>query len=344
MIKTTLRLAFTTLFAILLTTVITSCEHKQLCYLHEHTNAEGKLKVRIDVDWSQFDGELPSGMTVAIYPIDSNEPTIITSNNIDYVTTYLSPGLYHIEVMNYSTSEFGTLDFLENSYGHTIGIKAKETTSTWYTLDEDEVLAMDPEAFGFERQTYVAVQDPYADDEDEMAGRANDELVIATLHPVNIIYTVDVNVRLRGVKNLRSCAGAVQGLASLIKYSDLSNDETKVTHLIESWSFSNDYIETDSGVLKASFSSFGLPTDNKRVADNNTLKISFLLVDNKTILSYTIPVGDKITEIGQRHYSIDVTDAIELPETESTNQSTGSAGFDVTVDEWTNEEDVDIEI
>jgi hypothetical protein len=342
MTKRTLRIQITNVLVSLLAAIITSCiyDYDYSCNDNGNDN-EGKLKVRIDVDWSNYDDELPSGMTVAIYPTNSNEPITITTNNINQVRTSLSPGLYHIEVMNYSKSEFGTLVFLEDSYGNPIGIQAKQTTTSWYIADDDEVVAYEPEAFAFERQTNVTVPE----ENNNIKSRSNDEILIATLQPVNIIHTVSVNVRLKGFKNLRSCAGAIQGMASAINYKTMrSSYDTDVTHLLESWSFVRDTDESDSGVLTSTFKSFGLSSDNTGIAEDNTLKLTVQLVDNKTILNYVIHVGDKITKTGTRTYSFDVTDVIILPETEASNSSGESSGFDVIVDDWSDEEDVGIEI
>ena len=41
---------------------LTSCRHKELCLHHPHT-----ANVRIDVDWSGFEKEVPTGMTVLVY-------------------------------------------------------------------------------------------------------------------------------------------------------------------------------------------------------------------------------------------------------------------------------------
>jgi hypothetical protein len=357
MIKNNFTFTITTLFAILLTTIFTSCEHKDLCLLHpggvhNPSDYDGSVKVRINVDWSQFDNELPSGMTVSAFPILSNVASTITSNDISHVSTYLSPGMYHLEVMGYSKHEYGTIDFLEDESGTIIGLQAKPTTSTWYTPDDDEVIALFPEEFAFDRQTNIPVDDPYADDDDDDDNSTartltyGDEILIATLYPVNIIYTVDVNVRVKGFKNLRSCAGVLQGLTSTLNFTTLHGGESTVTHLLETWSFAYDSKEDDSGILTASVSCLGLPYGCVHNPEDNTLKLNILLVDNKTTLSYTIPVGDTYKELGTRHFSFNVDDTILLPEVESSNQSTGSAGFDVTVDDWNedNNNNIDIEI
>ena len=48
---------------LLLAFMVVSCEHKDLCYLHPH-----QTMLRILVDWSKFNVEQPTGMSVYVFP------------------------------------------------------------------------------------------------------------------------------------------------------------------------------------------------------------------------------------------------------------------------------------
>ena len=70
----------------------TSCEHKELCYYHPHV-----APVRVNVDWSLFTMEDPTGMTAYAYPLheDDNDIYRFISHNINYITLDLEAGFFH---------------------------------------------------------------------------------------------------------------------------------------------------------------------------------------------------------------------------------------------------------
>ena len=89
------------LMAAFVLAIATSCEQQDLNY--DYAN---KKSVRIEVDWSQFTQETPTGMTVLIYDSGGKAVQTLRSNKLDYVNTSLLPGNYQTVVFNQGEGEF----------------------------------------------------------------------------------------------------------------------------------------------------------------------------------------------------------------------------------------------
>lgn len=63
---------YTFAYLALIGMLLNACNHKELCYHHPHTS-----RVRIDVDWSEFDREQPTGMMVSVYPAEGGTPILV---------------------------------------------------------------------------------------------------------------------------------------------------------------------------------------------------------------------------------------------------------------------------
>ena len=87
----------------LLLVVLSGCNHKELCYHHPHT-----AKVRINVDWSEFDREAPTGMTVMVYPADGSAPVTSVGHTLAHATFDLGAGLYNTLTFNHHFNKIFT--------------------------------------------------------------------------------------------------------------------------------------------------------------------------------------------------------------------------------------------
>ena len=94
--------------------------------------------VRINVDWHLFDKEVPTGMTVMVFPWSGGAPHTVLTNEITHADFSLEPGKYRILVFNQSTTEFGSLDFLGMDSYETARAVVQHTTSRWYSRGDNE--------------------------------------------------------------------------------------------------------------------------------------------------------------------------------------------------------------
>ena len=347
-----MRRYITTIIVLLL--LFSSCEHKELCYHHPHT-----AKVRIDVDWSQFNLDAPTGMSVMIYSTEGEQIMRHLTNDITHALVDLEAGLYNTIVFNQSDYEFGTVDFVGMDNFFTAEVHSKITESRWYTrAGEDEKLAMQPEWIGSDYCTDVEVTQSMIDittaEYIESLSRTykskekktRSQFTIAQLTPQNFVHTITVTVHLKNIYNLRSARASLTGLASGYSFSKEEPTENTVTQLLESWSVVRDPDDPTLGYITAQITSMGLPYGHTGQPKDNEFVLSVLLVDNETVVDIPFSIGDKFEKVydqtGRYNLDLDVELWAEdpLPDVKPSGEEDG--GFDAIVDEWGEEENVDI--
>ena len=105
---------------------------------------DGRRLVRINVDWRLFDKEVPTGMTVMVFPWSGGAPHTALTNDITHADFSLEPGKYHVLVFNQSTTEFGTLEFQGMDSYETARAVVLHTTSRWYSRGDNELIGVEP--------------------------------------------------------------------------------------------------------------------------------------------------------------------------------------------------------
>ena len=295
---------------------------------------DGRKMVRINVDWHLFDKEVPTGMTVMVFPWSGGAPQTVLTNEITHADFSLEPGKYRILVFNQSTTEFGSLDFLGMDSYETARAVVLHTTSRWYSRGDNELIGVEPEWLASDKL-----------DEFEVSGDFSE----VTLTPKNVLSQIHVSVKVPGIKNLRYVRGSLTGISEGFLLGQGKPLLSKVTYLLESWTKSVDENEATLGTLKASVKCFGLPETVSPDAENNQLSLSALLIDNKTQVDHQFAVGDKFkkdensSELGYTvSLHVDVQMPQPLPEVKPSEGSSG--GFDVTIQDWDKPEDIDIEL
>ena len=324
------------------------CRHKDLCYLHPHT-----APVVINVDWSNFvHKETPSGMTVILYAVggasEGNAPKTILSNNISQVRTELPEGLYNSIVFNQSVTEFGTLTFRNLDNYTKAEVALEQAPTKWYTKGDEEIIGFEPDWFGTDRYENAEVTNRMILDcetHSQQVRRSTLEYEIVNHVTYNVIYTLNISVKIKNAYNLKAARAALQGMAEGYLLGAGKANNTKATHLLESWELETDSTDPTIGYIKAKLMCFGLPGNHTAKANENKFDLNLLLVDNKTQVNYQFNVGDlfvKGTDPKELELFLSLEIDEPLPDVEPTGGSAG--GFDATVEEWGEEEDHDIDI
>ena len=315
----------------LLTILFASCIYDDYSDCPQESD---RKMVRINVDWHLFDKEVPTGMTVMVFPWSGGAPQTVLTNEITHADFSLEPGRYRILVFNQSTTEFGTLDFLGMDSYETARAVVQHTTSRWYSRGDDELIGVEPEWLASDKLDEFEVSDDFSE---------------VTLTPKNVLSQIQVSVKVPGIKNLRYVRGSLTGISEGFLLGQGKPLLSKVTYLLESWTKSVDENEATLGTLKASVKCFGLPETVSPDAENNQLSLSALLTDNKTQVDHQFAVGDKFkkdensSELGYTvSLHVDVQMPQPLPEVKPSEGSSG--GFDVTIQDWGKPEDIDIEL
>ena len=328
----------------ILTVLLASCNHKELCYHHPHT-----ARVRVDVDWSHFPEEEPTGMTVMLFPDGGGKPMTVLSNTLSHVYVNPEAGLYHTLSFNQSTSEFGSFTFRDMESWADAEVASAIVASRWYTGRSDgERVATEPEWLGTDNETDVRVTEEMVEATGSHHGTAatdTTDYVISKLYPRNVIWTTHVKVHIPGgAYNLRSARAALGGMAEGVKFATLRRSDDVVTHLMEEWSLSIDKADPTRGTLTSSFKCFGLPGSHGAKAEENHFLLSMLLVDGKTQVDVPFEVGHLIKETkdGTLNLYLELTLTDPLPDVQPEGGS--GSGFDATVEDWGDEIEHEIEM
>lgn len=328
--------------ALLLTLV--ACNHKELCLHYPH-----RARIRINVDWSEFPEEQPTGMTVMVYPADGGAPQTTLSNTLDHVYVNLEEGYYHTLVFNQSVTEFGSFEFRGMNRWEDAEVLAVNVSSRWYeSRSGEERVVTEPEWLGIDSDGTVEVTPQMAEISSVHMGsnpKEDVEYVIATHVPHNIIYTMHVVVHIPdGVYNLRSARSALSGLSEGVMFSTLRRSNRVATQLLEDWTLTVDKENPVKGTLTTSFHCFGLPDAHQGLPEENRFLLSMLLVDGKTQIDVPVEVGHLIEESdgGVLTLYLELTLPDGLPDVQPEGGS--SSGFDATVEDWGDEIEHEIQM
>ncbi len=344
--------------------LLISCTHKELCFHHPHTTP-----VRVNVDWSKFESyEQPTGMTLVLYPegtIDKatrdeiNESGTTASsggvvthltNTVSHADLNLPVNNYHVLVFNQSTTEFGSFQFRDME-GAESAVVVMQYHSRWYsTRDGEDNVAESPEWLGVGNADDAQVTQAMLDAETDRVMYGERQMpeipVIAEVTPHNIIYTVNVRINVENIYNYRAARASITGMSEGYRLTREQRLSTEVTHLIEQWSMKQDAAAPTKGYIEGSFTCFGLPCDHAATAGENLLSLEVLLVDNKTIERFDFEVGDRFvvdqSDPNSMTLSVEITTPVRLSDVKPEEGS--GFGFDVTVDDWGEEENQDIQM
>lgn len=330
--------------------LLASCEHKELCEYHPH-----RAKVRVNVDWSKFTKTKPTGMTVKVYPSGGIAPYTQLTHNLAYAEMDLEAGLYSTLVFNQSEEEYGTVSFRNLDNYQNAEVYTNTTRSTWYeTRNEDEKLGSNPEWIGVDAQQNALVSEEMVEGTGKYARTRAGKVEVApyyvmnTLTPENIVSTVTIKVHIKGIHNVRSARGAIDGMAEGYYLTQGRATDKKVTQLIEEWTKVVDKSDPTKGYLVAQVTCFGLPNGHEGLPEENKLTVSLLLVDNKTVTEYEFGVGDKFEYTAEEELKTSLTMEVEvtldtaIPDVQPEGATGGM--FDATVDDWGEEVQVEIEM
>ena len=324
--------------------LLVSCNHHELCYSHPHT-----AKVRVNVDWSEFVEEDPTGMTVMVYPADGGKPYTVLTHTLDGASFNLPEGVYHTLAFNQSVSEFGSLEFRQMEKYDKAEVVSATQDSRWYEgrADGGRVVTQ-PEWIGSHREEGAMVTRQMVESmrpEGKYRSGEGAEYVLSNLVPQNMVYTVHARVYVEGIYNLRSARAALDGMAEGYRFAMARPSHVSATYLMEEWEMTVDKSDPTRGYIDTYLYCFGLPDGHQGTADENLFTLSVLLVDNKTVLNFPFMVGDKF-EQGDTSVRLSLNLELELAEPLPDVKPEGGSGsgFDAVVEDWGEEIEHDIQM
>lgn len=313
-----------------------SCNHKELCYEHEHNS-----KIRVVYDWSDAPEASPAGMCVFFYSVDNPEKyyrfdfanttggeieipagnyVLITYNNDTELVRFSKTNLFDGHT---ATTREG--DLLEPLYGN--GVTSTATT------DNGERVMICPDALWGCHATDVSITEhgvtyTFTHFDDTRAGETvtknNAEDQVITLYPHDMLCHYSYEVRhVENGEHISNVSGSLSGMSGQMNLSDESLDAEPVTLPVSG--------ATAAGnrQITGSFLTFGHKTGND-ASHNMAFYIvmddgSKYVVKNSPNLDVTQQVD---TAADRRHVHI-IIDRITLP-----HPGEPQDGWNPTVDDW----------
>lgn len=328
------------LYLMTLSVLLSSCEHKDLCYHHPHTKT-----LRVEFDWRDAPDANPEGMCVFFYPLDGEDApqrrfdfTGKTGGGIE-----IQVGRYRVLCYNNDTESVllrGTDAFdthegytregsiFESIYGSGANYapKAKEAEDERVVISPDMIwgcAALDVE-ISETGVSYLCF--PESEREDWSGKPAVSTEQVITLYPHELVCTYTYEVR--NVKNLKyatQMCGSLSGMAPSLLFGDESLGTECVTIPFES-------VSDGGSTITGRFYTFGHHEEN--TAPHKLLLYVWFVDGSKYY--YTFDVTDQIHSAPDKRHVHIIIDGLDFP------QPIGNgSGFQPSVDDWqTVEEDI----
>ena len=343
---------------VMVMTILASCERRELTYDYYPYH-----DIEVNVDWSKFKGEKPTGVSVWVYPQDGSKALQFRSTNVDKVKIHAPKGTHDIVVFNQIPIDFGTIDFRETDKLSTLQVFAtKDESQPWYKRSEGELVLRQPEAFATNIHRNLVITQEMVDKSWAMHTNTKPQDVAAitdSTHTTALYVTptmatkrVKVKIGVKGIHNLRSLRAAIKQMSAGYNINERIENNVHSTSLLTEWKSSGGY---GKGYITTEYDVFGFADQQptSKAADykkwKGTIFIEALLVDNKTVKTFNIPIDGAIMVnllTGQIDILIDISidedKDLDLPDVKPEGGSSG--GFDAEVENWDEEENVDLPV
>lgn len=294
-------------------------------------------RVRILVDWSDYDDKEPEGMSVILYTDGSSVPTLISTNELTHVETYLEEGTYHVAVINYSPDEFANLRFVDMHSMSTARLTTCAVTNPWYkptraTMGVNE----QPETFGFAADTYLELREEMFD--------SVEVVHLTQLAPQVVTQRVELVIHVRGLQYISALRGALSGMASGYYTGAGHPTESATAYLTDDWTLTRSAWDSNVGTLTATLNTFGRPYGHNGQPEEVYVTLEATRSDGETF-TLDLPVGHRFERISRTLLRVEVTDSLTVnsPAAQQPGSNTGS-GFEADVNQWGDFEDWNFEL
>ena len=360
-----LRNSVSAVLGILLMLIATSCDRRQLW-----DEWDTLVPVDVKVNWKQsrwadFDeGEAPTGMSVyAFDQTGKQEPVVIVTNSIEHIEAKLYDGDWNMFVFNQSVMEYASLKFSGMNRYASAQIETIPQASRWFASSRAEWVTRSNSPWAVQTRATrgqtradeysLTTKQPIWFANDCYEGVIIDENSIirdftphtrfddGTFYPKSAIIKMGVKVHFKGFANLYTVRAVISGVAKSYNISKMHSQNEMTAHELTGWTSK---AETDStGYVETNFQTFGLVDGYSYQPEELYLHLDVMLVDGQTIMTYDMPVGNlvKTTEDDDIDLIIEIKDPLELPNVKMTG---GGNGFDITVSDWEDEINIDIDL
>ncbi len=328
----------------------------------------GKADVRVKIDWMTRFKERPSGMTIMLAKDGDAITYSDITNDVDSIDLQLEPGEYKMLIFNRTAGEFGSMGFSKMKSFNDVFSYANPLQRTTDFWDVNVSYLREPEDIGCAVDTFTVLPEMVDGEFRFVNWKEKGEDTRATLILPEVVDPMTtklyIRVKVIGFKYMASVIGNISGMANGFLLSQAWRREQADYHLLDSWTrYSSPSESTDEvsvGYITDTISTFGLPHGRElleqRQPGHNTLSLCFTLIDG-TQHVFRYPVGDKIkyrnVELTGSFGRADVTLELDLEiiapffeDDEVPNlpyaQPKGSGAFDAEVQDWGDDESIEV--
>lgn len=344
------------------TGLMTSCDRYEVELYYT-----GKADVSVDIDWMSRFGERPSGMTIMLAKDGDAITFTDITNDVDHYDLHLEPGEYKMIIFNRTFNEFGPMRFGQTRSFNDVYAYATQLQRTTEDWDVNTSYIREPESIGCAVDTFTVLPE-MTDGEfhfvywkDKIDGNYESLKLREVVEPM--VTELYVRVKVIGFRYMASVVGNISGMANGFLLSQAWRRQQVGYHFLDSWAIKAAPEESSEdksvGYITTKISTFGLPhgreLPSQRLPAYNTLSLCFTLIDDtKCVFRYN--VGDKIFYRGKdvtEFNKYDVTLELELDITAPFYsddevphlpyaQPSGTGAFDAEVQDWGDDENVDV--
>jgi hypothetical protein len=350
--------------------VTASCYREPLELYHD-----GKADVQITYDWLTKYGNRPDGMTLMLAHNGDLIGTYDVTHNIDLTSMRANSGTYLLTVMNNTFGEYSTMSFYNRNSHNDIHVKAKtyyvQSENIWDNgrtyLEEPEKIGVGVDTFTVSNVIDSLIFYDYRETSTPDTIHVRRHVVIDPM-----TTTLKVRVKVRGFSYMRAMEGYITGMADGFYLNQRWRTREVGTIKLENWERDTEYEsevrrraddepEQNVGWMVCNVETFGLPHGREllrdRVPESNYIMLHFTLLDGRTV-DFAYQVGKNIRYVGddgtlEAFYQADVALELDLvidaPFYDDGEvplmpyaQPEGTGQFDADVEDWGDDEDVDV--
>lgn len=332
------------IFFVIITAI--GCQRQALDY-----NYSPNCNVKVTIDWSKS-GLTTHGATAIFYPQDGGKAIIAIMSEPKGETIKLPKGIYNVIVFNQTMDEFSYLGFRGTESYTTFEVFIKPAVNKGTNKAANETIIAHPDKFAVAKQENFEVTQEMI-----TSSRSNPREFEVKFTPMGIVSTMKISLFVKNAHMIKAAKGTITGMAD--SYS-ISKGCTNTTTAIHSFSLTTITLDSSgelNGFISGEITTLGLPGQISKAGELfiNTLNVSFLLVDNKTVIEKIFRIENKISndeetagikvEIGTGpppgEEEKEEDKPIEIPEVKPEPGTGEGGGMDADVGDW---DKIEIEI
>ncbi|MGL5785508.1 MAG: DUF5119 domain-containing protein [Bacteroidales bacterium] len=347
---------------IFLTCLLTiSCERRQL--EDRPLNIE-YAEIELKVIWNEYDDEPPKEATALIYQFLNSDSKLPTKNKLVNTAIIsddrkcivrLPKGDYAFIVANGKTDEASTFFAKEYDSFETMVVRLTDIDGPTYDHPEtNKVFVANPEFLAVDANNrYTVTEQMISETRTRKVTKNTDPVDVINFEPVQITRTVNVEIHVKGLNNLKFAEVIASGGYRGVYPANRHTTDVIRNKFFEITSYEFYPNNLYDGVIRGFFTTFGAgevtgrAISTKDNADLTPIELTvfFTLKDKEqTIEIRQFDVTDQYNKEGSEnlHISLVLDQVITLPDIEIEGGT--DSGFNPDVDDWGDGEEVDVPV